>query len=574
MSLRVLLPILLIVFSLMATAIGYLTINVDLRESVEQSALQYMNIELSKYQSLLVPMLAENDLKAIISLHTSKATELDNRGMLIVDQNGMIVTSSIQQDLNMPWQATALEINTDLIKKTLENKTSHTTFSVDRSLLNGYIDLCVKDLSKGLRGSSCGFLFYQIDMDYKQKKARTWLVKQSIYIAIASLIAAISMMFFLNILVTKRVVKIQTALNLWSKGDRDAKIELGGNDELKHISNIINSLLKQFAEDEESLIFSQQVNNAILHSANYSIITTDTHGIVTTFNSSAEKLLGYDRADLINKRSAGIFHDMEEIVAYNEKLQNEMNASIPVSFETIVYKARSGQYDENNWTYIHSSGRRIPVRLSVTALYDTHGTINGFLGIAHDITEQLQTEEQLAHLAYFDSLTNLPNRMMYNDRLTQALAIAKRNNSHVSIFFIDLDKFKFVNDTYGHEVGDKLLVKVAEILTECVRQSDTVARLGGDEFTVILPCSNPNLTPEDIGAIADKIIDRLSKEIVIYGQALNIGASIGIATFPDHGTDISTLNKHADIAMYQAKHDGRNRYFFYDSERDTFNTLV
>ena len=564
MSLRILLPTFLIIFSLLVTLVGYLTIRSDLIESVEQESLRYMHIELSKYQSLLVPMLSDNDIKAINSLHSSKATELDNKAMLIVDQKGMIIASSSRQDLQNPWQATVLDVDAAIAEKTMKLKVSHTLFSEKRDLLSGYIDLCVKDLSKGLRGSSCGFLFYQIDMDYMQKKFRSWLIKQSIYIATGSFLSALLMMFVLNILVTKRVLTIQSALNLWSKGNRDTKIDLTGNDELNHIANIINSLVTRFAKDEEDLIFSQQVNNAILHSAKYSIISTDTHGIITTFNSSAEKLLGYDRVDLINKRSAIIFHDMEEIIAYNDYLQKELGIDIPISFETLVIKARTIEHDENKWTYIHSSGRRIPVKLSITALYDAHGTINGFLGIAHDISEELAAEEELEQLAYFDSLTKLPNRMLYNDRLNRAISFAKRHNTNVSIFFIDLNKFKFVNDNYGHEVGDKLLVRVAEILTQCVRESDTVARLGGDEFTIILPCAHTSYNKTGICSIAEKIINELSKDIFIDGLTLQVGASIGIAVYPDHGTDASTLNKHADIAMYQSKAKGRGCYVFYD----------
>lgn len=566
MSLRVLLPTLLIIFSLLVTLIGYTTIRTDLTESVEQNSLQYMNIELSKYQSLLVPMLAKNDHKAIYSLHSSKASELDNKAMLIVNEKGIVVASSNQQDINTPWQATTLDINTEIVEKTLNLKRSHTLFSKDRNLLSGYIDLCVRDLSKGLRGFSCGFLFYQIDMKYKQTQSLAWLIKQSIYIAIGSLVAALLMMFILNILVTKRVLKIQTALNLWSQGDRDTKIKLSGNDELNHIGNMINSLVKKFSDDEEALIFSQQVNNAILHSANYCIITTNTNGIITTFNSRAEKLLGYDRVDLINKESASIFHDVEEVAAHNKKLGKELGVPIPVGFESLVIKARTGKIDENNWTYIHSNGSRIPVRLSVTALYDSHGEISGFLGIAHDITEQLETEEKLAKLAYFDSLTKLPNRMMYSDRLNQAIAFAERNKANVAVFFIDLDKFKFVNDTYGHDVGDKLLIKVAEILTNAVRKSDTVARLAGDEFTIVLPCTKIPYDPKALTEIAEKMINQLSEYIIIDGHVLQIGASIGIAVYPKDGTDVKTLNKHADIAMYQAKEHGRSRYYFYSPE--------
>ncbi|CCK76904.1 PAS domain protein, probably [Oleispira antarctica RB-8] len=537
-------------------------------EAIDKESLQYMNIELSKFQSLYEPLLAKKDMRAIKSLQSSKAYELDNKAMIVVAENGIVAASNNQQDLLNHWQASKTDIQADLVEKTIKSNRIHTQFSPDRNLLNGYINLCVRDLSKGLRNFSCGFLYYQLDVDLRQKQARTWLIKQSVYIAIGSALVGLLLMLILHFWVTGRVLKIQATLDLWSKGDRDVQIKFNGNDELNHIGNVINDLVKQFASDEQSLIFNQQVNDAIIQSANYTIITTDTQGIITSFNSCAERLLGYKRSELINKKSPAIIHDVEEIVSHNKKLSIELGVSIDIGFETFVIKARNGQTDENNWTYIHKNGDRIPVRLSITALYDAHGNINGFLGIAYNITEQLKAEEQLEQLAYFDPLTKLPNRMLYSDRLNQAIAFAKRNESQFSIFFLDLDKFKFVNDNYGHEVGDKLLVKVAEILTHCVRKSDTVARLGGDEFTVILPNMNNHYDPIAIGLIAEKIIHQISQDIIIDGHLIQIGASIGIAIYPTHGTDVSRLNKRADIAMYQAKDHGRGRYVFYDPDAD------
>lgn len=569
MSLRVLIPALLIIFSLLITLIGYFAIRTDLTEAIKQQTQQYMNIELSMLQSLLEPLLNKKDLRSIKSLHAFKASELDNKGMMIVNENGIIVASSNQQDIQNPWQSNQLKVQPQIVEKTISSTRSFTVFSNDGSVLDGYISLCVRDLSKGLRSFSCGFLYYQIDVEHRHHQARAWLVKQSIYIATGSGIAAILLLLILHIRVTGRVLKIKAILDLWSKGDRDAKIEFKGNDELNHIAKMINGLVKQFSNDEKALIFSQQVNDAIIQSANYSIIATDNSGLITTFNSSAEKLLGYDKFELINKQSPAILHDIDEVIARNETLSKELGLQIEVGFETFVAKARKGLIDENNWTYIHKNGYRIPVRLSVTALYDSHGHIYGFLGIANDITEQLKTEEQLEKLAYFDTLTKLPNRMLYNDRLNQTIELAKRNKSRFSIFFIDLDKFKFVNDTYGHEVGDKLLITVAELLTLCVRKSDTVARLGGDEFTVILPGMDNHYDKIAVGLIAEKIIAKLSEDIIIDNHLIQIGASIGIAIYPDHGLDASSLNKHADIAMYQAKDHGRGQHMFYDPKKDT-----
>ncbi len=568
MSLRLLIPILLVAFTLLITLIGYGFIRSDLTEDIELKSSNYMNIELSKLQSLLEPLLAKKDIRAIKSLQAFKASELDNKAMLIVNEKGEVVAASNQQELQNHWKTSPLNLPILIVEGVISSTKSQTYFSESRDLLNGYISLCVRDLSKGLRSTSCGFLYYQLDISYRQHQARAWLFKQAIYIAFGSSFAALLLVIVLQLRITRRVIKIKNILNLWSKGDRSVQINLSGKDELADIANMINSLVTQFSDDEKSLIFNQQVNDAIIQSANYSIIATDTHGIITTFNSSAEKLLGYDKYELINKQSPAILHDVAEVIARNDILSQELGIDIEAGFETFVAQARRGNNEEYNWTYIHKNGSRIPVRLSVTALYDSHGHISGFLGIAFDITEQLKADERLEYLAYIDQLTQLPNRMLYSDRLNQIITLSEREKKRFSIFFLDLDKFKFVNDTYGHEVGDKLLIHVAKVITSNIRKSDTVARLGGDEFTVILPGLDSHYDKIAVSLIAEKIIEKLSKEVVIDGNHINIGASIGIAIYPKDGTDAIALNKHADIAMYQAKEHGRGQHNFYDPDQD------
>jgi len=569
MSLRFLIPILLIAFTLLITLIGYGIIRSDLTEDIELQSSNYINIELSKLQSLLEPLLAKKDIRAIKSLQAFKASELDNKAMLIVNEKGEIIASSNQQELQNHWKTSLLNIPIPIVEDVISSTKGKTYFSEKRDTLNGYVSLCVRDLSKGLRSTSCGFIYYQLDINYRQHQARVWLFKQAIYIAFGSSFAALMLVIVLQLRVTRRVIKIKNTLDLWSKGDRSVQINLSGKDELVDIASMINSLVTQFSADEKSLMFNQQVNDAIIQSANYSIIATDTQGTITTFNSSAEKLLGYDKHELINKQSPSILHDITEVIARNEIISKELGINIEAGFETLIAKARNGGQEENNWTYIHKNGNRIPVRLSVTALYDSHGHISGFLGIAYDITVQLKADERLEHLAYIDQLTQLPNRMLYSDRLNQIITLSERQKKQFSIFFLDLDKFKFVNDNYGHEIGDKLLVHVAKVLTTNIRKSDTVARLGGDEFTVILPGLDSHYDKIAVSLIAEKIIEQLSKEIVINGNTINIGASIGIAIYPQDGTDAVALNKHADIAMYQAKEQGRSQFKFYNPDQDT-----
>lgn len=166
-------------------------------------------------------------------------------------------------------------------------------------------------------------------------------------------------------------------------------------------------------------------------------------------------------------------------------------------------------------------------------------------------------------LALYDPLTQLPNRKLFHDRLHRALAQAKREQRRIAIMFIDLDRFKPINDNFGHEIGDLLLVQVAEHLVSCVRESDTVARLGGDEFVILLTSSEQE---SGVGIVADKILNSLNEPFYISGHQLSLSSSIGIAFYPEHGRDENQLLRHADIAMYHAKQGGRNCYRYYEGE--------
>jgi diguanylate cyclase (GGDEF)-like protein len=184
------------------------------------------------------------------------------------------------------------------------------------------------------------------------------------------------------------------------------------------------------------------------------------------------------------------------------------------------------------------------------------GTPVGMWAIVRDISERKATEARIASLAYYDALTGLPNRTLFFDRLQTALAMARRDSQRTALLFIDLDRFKPVNDTYGHEVGDQLLQRVAQQLRDCVRESDTVARLGGDEFVVLLPHVH---TLDDAMAVADKIHARLREPVEIGAYRLEISSAIGVATFPEDGADEVALVRSADDAMYRAKAGGRDQ---------------
>jgi diguanylate cyclase (GGDEF)-like protein/PAS domain S-box-containing protein len=217
-------------------------------------------------------------------------------------------------------------------------------------------------------------------------------------------------------------------------------------------------------------------------------------------------------------------------------------------FHDLVYQ----RYDVyGNLRVISVSGRPI---------FDEAGRFQGYRGTGRDMTEQKRAEERIRHMAHYDALTELPNRMLLYDRIGRAIAQAQRDQEVLAILFIDLDRFKTVNDSLGHAVGDRLLKAVAGLLQSCTRDSDTIARIGGDEFVVLLGGLKE---PEDARHVAQKILDALAEPVVVDGNELKVTPSVGICAYPHDGQDVETLMRNADTAMYYAKQMGRNNYQFF-----------
>ena len=232
----------------------------------------------------------------------------------------------------------------------------------------------------------------------------------------------------------------------------------------------------------------------------------------------------------------------------------------------------TGQVSNLNYRIVRRDGSPQHIQQQAEATIDESGRVVSLSGTLQDITERRQSEEKVRQLAYFDSLTGLANRECFKEHLVQAIALARHDNRQLAILFLDLDNFKRINDTLGHNVGDLLLKAVAARLRSCVRASDAVARLetadsneqvarlGGDEFTILLLEVGSS---EDAARVANRILDTLAKPLTVGGHEVFITPSIGIAMFPQDGEDVESLLKHADMAMYYAKHCGKNLYKFY-----------
>src|SRR6185437_7080383 len=220
-----------------------------------------------------------------------------------------------------------------------------------------------------------------------------------------------------------------------------------------------------------------------------------------------------------------------------------------------------------NCVLIRRDGTEAAIEDSAAPIHDRRGHVTGAVMVFRDVSIARALSLKMAHLAQHDSLTDLPNRLLLNDRLNQALALAHRNDQRLALLFLDLDRFKSINDSLGHAIGDRLLQSVAERLVTCVRSSDTVSRQGGDEFVILLPQVTQ---PADAVVAAQKILLALSTPYRIDRQDLQLAASIGIVIYPEDGTEADTLLKHADLAMYRAKESGRNTYRFFEPDMNGY----
>jgi diguanylate cyclase (GGDEF)-like protein/PAS domain S-box-containing protein len=277
------------------------------------------------------------------------------------------------------------------------------------------------------------------------------------------------------------------------------------------------------------------------------IITKNMDGTITSWNRGAEKIYGYTSGEVVGHNLSFLLHP-------------ERQAEIQAIMERVL----SGHPIECLETQrLAKTGSVLDVSLSVSPIKDASGHIAGASAIARDITQRKAAEKQVQFLAYYDALTGLPNRTLLQDRLSKALASARRQGGKVALLVLDLDEFKTINDSLGHSVGDPVLKEVAERLKKWSREQDTVARVGGDEFLIVLTAVKE---VADAAVAAKRLMDTITAEFVVQGHSLGISCSVGISIFPEHGRDGETLIKNADAAMYCAKESGRNNFRFFTDD--------
>ena len=300
---------------------------------------------------------------------------------------------------------------------------------------------------------------------------------------------------------------------------------------------------------EEALFNEKERAVATLDSIGDALISTDLSGRVTYVNAAAERMTGWRPEEAAGQPFEHVFRIIDGVS--RRSCPNPMDLAVRLN-ETVGLTS--------NCVLIRRDGVECPVEDSAAPIHDRQGQVTGAVLVFRDVSAARAVSLQLSHRAAHDSLTDLPNRLLLNDRLSQAIASAQRQRHRLAVLFLDLDRFKQINDTLGHEIGDGLLQSVARRLVESVRRSDTVSRQGGDEFVLLLSRVDE---AEDAAASVQKVIKALAAPLDVDGHRLHVTASIGLSMYPEDGQDADTLIRNADVAMYRAKERGRNVYQFY-----------
>lgn len=307
------------------------------------------------------------------------------------------------------------------------------------------------------------------------------------------------------------------------------------------VLGISRDISRQAEADKELRLAS-----LVFENSNEGIIITDENNLIITVNPAFTLMTGYDAEDVAGKNPSLLSSGMHDSFFY-EQMWTQLS-------------------EHGNWSgevqNRRKNGETYPQWLSISRVENNQQQLQNYVAIMSDITKYREAEEKINFLAHHDVLTSLPNRALLKDRIRQALIAADRHQQKLALLYLDLDRFKFINDSLGHAIGDQLLIKVAERLSSQVREEDTVCRTGGDEFIILLPDTDA----DGAGHVAQKLIENITTPFDIHGNHLFVTLSIGISIYPDNGKDAESLNKHADTAMYRAKQAGRNQYQFFTAE--------
>lgn len=392
-------------------------------------------------------------------------------------------------------------------------------------------------------GAVLGAVAMEISLERVNTAASEFVAR----IATTALLVSIPLILLIYLSLSRSVTRPLEAmaggLNRIAEGEIDpaSRLEVRGTDEIAEAAVAFNRVM----EKTHQLIEAERISADVFDHALEGIMVTDRKGRILKVNSAFTRTTGYTAEEAVGN-TPKILQSGQHDEAFYGKFWHAL--------------VTQGQWQGDIWNR-RKNGEVYPEWLNVSSVRDARGKIEFYIAIFSDITERKRQEAIITYQAYHDSLTGLPNRVLFKDRLEQTLAVARRRGSgSVAVMFLDLDRFKFINDSLGHDVGDQLLKEVARRLRSAVREMDTAARLGGDEFTVMLP---EIAEPKNAEVVAAKILAATRQPYRLCGRNIFVTSSIGISLYPANAQDAETLMKQADTAMYHVKGRGRAGFCFY-----------
>lgn len=322
--------------------------------------------------------------------------------------------------------------------------------------------------------------------------------------------------------------------------------------------HILVSKVKVFLElhqQRQQLSELQEYYQSIVESVGEGILVVDNRGEINFANPAVNTLLGWSIDTILGK-------NIDIILPKKNNPETLFNWKQTKLYQTCM---AGDIYKQSDTHFIKADGNNISVQYTATPIHNSQKQLQSIVLVFVDITLHKNAQQQLKELAHHDHLTDLPNRLMFNKTMQQAIARCQRHQQNIGLLFCDFDNFKMINDNYGHNIGDAFLQNVARRLQGCIRESDTIARLGGDEFAIIIESIHSDA---DAVKVADKILAVLKAPLTLGGHEIQANISIGIATYPESGLTATMITKHADMAMYRAKNQGGQRYCLFTSDMD------
>ena len=362
------------------------------------------------------------------------------------------------------------------------------------------------------------------------------------YIAAGYLVLTLILVGSFGYFLTRSIRRLRDAAHKIADGHTETELTIKTRfTEVSDLAQDLEVMRRELVRREQEIALREATQRNIVENVAEGIVTVDEQYLIRSFNRAAETMFGYAEREVLNTPFARMLSNTDA------HLFNPAEDTRPLIRQELSGLRKSSQLFDLSLS-------TVKIHIGRTRLYTL---------LAQDISERKEFEAKLQRLATYDLLTKLPNRLFFNDRLTQTLSYAKRGSNITALFFIDLDHFKEINDTLGHEYGDLLLVAAAQRMSDCIRPEDTLARLGGDEFSLIL---SEIKRPMSAAVVAQKILSELSRPFRLNEREISISGSIGIAIFPTDAATAEALLSYADSAMYLAKKLGGNNYQYYKPE--------